>query len=291
MLDTIEMDERIEKCEKILKENPQSQIFAALADVLRKKGELDQAFRICRQGLRLHPDYGTGRLIMARICFDRKMYDWAEQELEEAIRIDGRTRSTDLLEIEILIERGFFSKAKVILDKLRAFEPVNEFYRSLEDRITIGRAEKQAKLAEAEEFYRTRVKERKAEELGKISDIALVDETLTYEEGYELVSGFPNVEAAFYMSSDGVVDRSMVPERADLDSCSEALAEVGRLVASAIGTVGIGCWTEILIETEKDKFLLLSLGDRILVALCKPDVNLGSLKLKLQKIAKSLWKE
>ena len=147
MLDTIEIDERIQKCEKILKENPNSQIFAALADVLRKKGELDSAFRICRQGIRLHPDYGCGRLVMAKINYDRKMYDWAEEELREAIRLDGRTRAIDLLEVEILIKRGFFSEAGIILNRLKSADPHNEYYHSLVQQIEAGKKGRGRKLA------------------------------------------------------------------------------------------------------------------------------------------------
>ena len=91
MLNLTTLDDRITKCKKILDENPESQIFAAYADALRKNGELDKAFRVCRQGLRIHPGYGSGHMVMARINFDRKMYDWAESELAEAIELEGRT--------------------------------------------------------------------------------------------------------------------------------------------------------------------------------------------------------
>ena len=44
MVDRSDIDERIEKCNKILDENPSSQIFAALAEAYRKKGDLEKAF-------------------------------------------------------------------------------------------------------------------------------------------------------------------------------------------------------------------------------------------------------
>jgi predicted regulator of Ras-like GTPase activity (Roadblock/LC7/MglB family) len=291
MLNTVEIDERIEKCERILKENPQSQIFAALAEVLRKKGELDQAFRVCMQGLRLHPDYGPGRLVMARISFDRKMYDWAERELEQAIKLEGRTRATDLLEVEILIERGFFSKAKVILDKLSVSDPKNELYLSLQNRIAEGKQKKKAELAETEEFYRLKMKQSKAGEFRGISDIAQVDEPITYDTALELIAESPIVDAVFYMNLDGTVGESHLPENFDINAHSSCLTEIGRFAASEIGSIGLERWTEILIEAQSQQYLLISLGDRILVSVCRPDVNLGSLKLRLQKIAKSLWME
>ncbi len=291
MLNITEIDERIEKCEKILKENPQSQVFAALADALRKKGELDHAFRVSRQGLRLHPNYAPGRLVMARISFDRRMYDWAEQELKEAIDLDGRTRSTDLLEIEILIERGFFSKAQVILDKLRRSDPTNEFYRSLEERIAMGKAYKKAKLAETEEFYRAKSREKKADAFDSLAGSEWIDKPITYDVALKLISDFPNIEGAFFTTLDGMVDQMQVPDGFDVDAHSASLTEICRFISPAVGAIGLENCIEVLVETETRKFILILLGDRILVASCQSDVNLGSLKLKLAKITESLRKE
>ena len=111
MMESASLAERIEKCERILKENSNSQVFAALADAYRSKGDLDQAFRVCRQGLRLHPEYGPGHLVMAKINFERKMFDWAEQELEEAVTLDGETRATQQLRVEVLHRQGQFCRS------------------------------------------------------------------------------------------------------------------------------------------------------------------------------------
>ena len=53
MATTSELDDRIEKCQRLLDADPNSQIFAALAEAYRKKGELDLAFRICKNGFKL----------------------------------------------------------------------------------------------------------------------------------------------------------------------------------------------------------------------------------------------
>ncbi len=111
MMESASLADRIEKCERILKENSNSQVFAALADAYRSKGDLDQAFRVCRQGLRLHPEYGPGHLVMAKINFERKMFDWAEQELEEAVSVDGETRATQQLRVEIQIAKSNFRRS------------------------------------------------------------------------------------------------------------------------------------------------------------------------------------
>jgi len=146
MISQAALNDRIDKCEKILGENPNSQIFAALADAHRKKGRLDKALRICRQGLKFHPEYGAGHMIMARIDFDRKMYEEAEVELERSIELDGRTRSTDLLQVEIFIKQKKLIEAGIIVDELSRTDPNNQYYHSLKEKIKIGKVHEKQKL-------------------------------------------------------------------------------------------------------------------------------------------------
>ncbi len=287
MIDTAVIDERIGKCENILRDNPHSQIFAALAEALRKKGELDAAFRVCLQGLRMHPDYGAGHLVMARISHDRKMYDWAEKELSEAIRLDGRTRVTDILETEILIEKGFFSKAAVRLGELRSADPANEYLKSLQDKIQEGKISRKAKLAETEEFYGASLKEKEADGFMQTDDDK-GDEPVTYESALDRVSGFPGVEAVFYTNYEGLVGDAIAPDGYDLNAVSASLTEVCRFVGAGIGSIRLGGWRELLIENSSGMWALIALPDRILGLRCRTNINLGSLKLKVARLCDSL---
>ncbi len=290
MIDTVEIDERIEKCEKILKENPDSQVFAALADSLRKKGELDHAFRVCRQGLRIHPDYGPGHLVMAKVNFDRKLYDWAEKELEEAIRLDGRTRSTDILEIEILIKRGFCSKAKLILDRLKVADPANEYYRELEQKIELGKAEKKARLAEAEEFYRTQVQSEKASQVFD-TETEVPDQPAGFEDALQIVAESPGVEAVFLTNNEGLVGESNTKVEIDLEPFGAESAELLRLLDSELGGIKFGEMITLHVETENRTLFLISVKGRILTVIGRSDINLGSFRLRVQKIIDGLRKE
>lgn len=116
MYPTTQLDERIAKCEKILSENSESLIFAALSDAYRKKGDLAKGFSICSRGLKLHPDYGPGHLVMAKINLERGMYSEAEKELSLAVQADGTTRATELLLAQILVRKNQIKEAKKILE-------------------------------------------------------------------------------------------------------------------------------------------------------------------------------
>jgi predicted regulator of Ras-like GTPase activity (Roadblock/LC7/MglB family) len=288
MLNIVEIDERIEKCDRILKENPQSQIFAALADALRKKGELDAAFKVCRQGLRMHPNYGGGRLVMARICFDRRMYDWAERELAEAVRLDGRTRAIDVLQVEIFIKRGLFSKAQVLLDEMKSSDPRNEYYRILQLEIDEGKADKKAALAATQEFYNQGLRSEKSHEAEDDLDD---DQPMTFDRALEYIAKFPKVEAGFLTNSDGLLENSIDGEQLALDKCSAEMSEIVRSIANGLSSISFGDPEQILVESESRKYAIVIIGSRILVGVCESDVNIGSLKQKLMRISDLLRRD
>ena len=131
MIDLNEIDERIAKCEKILSSNPGSQIFAALAEAHRKKGELDKAFQVCQKGLKTHPDYGSAHLVMARINLDKGMLDWAETEVEKAAKLGGNAHSIEILRCEILLAKGQLEDAIERLKKLLKADPGNDQIKKL----------------------------------------------------------------------------------------------------------------------------------------------------------------
>jgi len=202
MVSLVALDERIEKCEKILAENPQSQIFAALADACRKKGELDKAFRICRQGIRLHAGYGAGHLIMARINFDRKMYDWAETELEEAIKLDGRTRATDILRAEIYVKQGKFDQAKILIDELARSGSDQELFRQLLEEIEQGKLSEKRKRHLADQL----IKAQNTEAMIAVYDLPPEPTIkLPPQEILRRLAQFPGVEACFFTDENGMM--------------------------------------------------------------------------------------
>ena len=121
-----EIVERIAKCQKILQSNPGSQIFAALAEAHRKKGDPDSAFRVCQKGLKMHPDYGSAHVVMAKINLDKGMYDWAEMEVTKAAATGANTHAVALLRSEILIYQGKRDEAASQLSKMLKKDPSNQ---------------------------------------------------------------------------------------------------------------------------------------------------------------------
>jgi tetratricopeptide (TPR) repeat protein len=70
---------------KRYQDDPKSRVFAPLAEAYRKAGLLDEAIDICRDGLRVHPNFIGGRVAMARALFDKGQYQEVVKELEPVV--------------------------------------------------------------------------------------------------------------------------------------------------------------------------------------------------------------
>ncbi|MBI3932639.1 MAG: tetratricopeptide repeat protein [Acidobacteria bacterium] len=77
---------RIEDLRKRLEKEPGSRLFAQLAEELRKEGELDEAIRLCREGLERHPAYPSARMTLGRALFDTGDVAGARSEFEAVVR-------------------------------------------------------------------------------------------------------------------------------------------------------------------------------------------------------------
>ncbi len=72
------------------RDEPSSRVFAPLADVHRKLGELDEALRICQAGLARHPDYSSAYVILGKIHLERGDEDAAVRAFQEVLELDSQ---------------------------------------------------------------------------------------------------------------------------------------------------------------------------------------------------------
>lgn len=281
MIETASLTERIEQCERIIKENSRSQVFAALADAHRLNGDLDQAFRICRQGIRTHPDYGAGHLVMAKISLGRKMYDWAEQELNKAVELDGETRLTEQLRVEILLAKGSIGEAESSIKKLRASSANRLLVQDLQQRL-----DRQKK-----ELMRRRVAPLPgAHSKDAVSRMTHDDEavrpkkSMTLNQVLDLLLNLSFVESIVCAYGDGTV----VDHRANPDDDMQAIAAFGvemcRNAETETAVAIFGETTQIAVETEKRMIVIMKFSRYNLVLYCEKGVNVGAMRLKLDEV-------
>jgi predicted regulator of Ras-like GTPase activity (Roadblock/LC7/MglB family) len=288
MIDLSDIDERIAKCNKILDENPSSQIFAALAEAHRKKGELDKAFRICQNGLKVHPNYGSAHLVMAKINLDKGMYDWAESEVQKAVELDGATRATDLLLSEIHIYKGEFNKACRMLETLHQADPNNEQIKKLLDiahkiPVDSDHGAPMVGVAPSRAVAPAPVP-------GPPKALAKAKPTpkpehreagLDYKQILKSLVATPGIDGVLLLKSDGLVIEAVWNIPGETDVVGALSVEAARFATVQMRESGFGNLNSMMIETPDSLIYLAGIKGKLLAVICSETVNLGSLKMKL----------
>ncbi len=76
----------IEKYLNILAKDPNSRVFAPLAEAYRKAGLLDDAIETALEGLKVHPTYLGGRVALGRAYFDKRQFAEAAAEMQKVVK-------------------------------------------------------------------------------------------------------------------------------------------------------------------------------------------------------------
>lgn len=287
MTATAEIEERIGKCRKILDLDPNSQIFAALAEAYRRKGELESAFRVCQNGLRIHPSYGSAHVVMAKINLDRGLYDWAEAEVAKAVELDGTNRAVELLSAEISIYKGEFDKAVKQLKKLSSVDPDNaQIHKLLEiaQKIPAERkAEEERQKARRDRREQT-VLSGHTDETSEPEDDHPARRELTTDELLKEAMQLPGLAGALFINTEGLVVESEWASNIDATVCGAALAEVNKMLNQELVKASFGKVEQVLIETSNHVWYLLRVPNGMILIAALADVNLGSLRMKMSDL-------
>lgn len=93
----------IEKYQLILEKDPNSQVFAALAEAYREMGMLAEAQKVVTAGVQRHPQFVSGLVIYARVLRDLAQYPKALNALKQATSLNGENILAHHLMAEIYI--------------------------------------------------------------------------------------------------------------------------------------------------------------------------------------------
>ncbi len=113
----------IKKYRAMLDENPASRVFATLAEVYRKQGMHDEAIGLCLKGLKYHPDYLSGRVVLGLAYFDKGMVKEASEELERVVsEKPDHLMATKVLG-DVLLMNGDIERAKYYFERVLSLAP------------------------------------------------------------------------------------------------------------------------------------------------------------------------
>ncbi len=116
----------IETLRAKLKENPESLVFAPLADALRKSGALPEALDLCVKGLERHGHYNIARVVLGRVYQDMGKASEAEAEFKKVLDADPENFQALVHVGEICLSRKQHQAAIEEFQKALALNPDDE---------------------------------------------------------------------------------------------------------------------------------------------------------------------
>lgn len=268
-----ELDERIDKCLSILGDNPDSRVFAALADAYRKRGEFSRAFSTCQAGLTHHPDFAAAHVVMAKLYRHQRMFDKALSAIRQATQCDGPSHVTDTLETEVLIDMGDLDGARAILTRLKA----TGGQRSHTDQL-----DEQLALAQKKQVAATKMKTGHAPSSARSVDDShqttsdsddAKTSSLTWKQWETAVRNIPHVSSAYAWDAEGdpmagITDNSKATD----------LSVLFRTVADVLRSKTGASLEEIRIETKAGEVWCGRLDECVIGLIGNADMSFGAVR-------------
>lgn len=124
------------------KKNPRSKVFAPLAESFRKLGMLDDAFKILRDGIRHHPNYTLGYIVLAHCYFDQGKFELTYNTLRPIVAQNADNISMQKIFAQACLNLGHLDEALDTYKYLLFLNPRDKFFgeqvKKLEDDLMVG---------------------------------------------------------------------------------------------------------------------------------------------------------
>ncbi|MFH1756390.1 MAG: tetratricopeptide repeat protein [Candidatus Latescibacterota bacterium] len=115
----------IEKLFQRLTDEPDSHVFAPLADSCRKIGRIEEALHICEKGVEQHPEYASGLVVLGKCYYDQGERDSAKTAFQKVLLLDENNLVALKYLGMILVEQGDEVSAMERFKHILALDPEN----------------------------------------------------------------------------------------------------------------------------------------------------------------------
>jgi tetratricopeptide (TPR) repeat protein len=124
------------------KKNPRSRVFAPLAESFRRLGMLEDAYKILKDGIRNHPGYTLGYIVLANCYYDEGKYEFTYNTLRPIINQNADNISLQKIFAQACIHLGNLEEALDTYKYLLFMNPKDKFFadqvKKLEDDLHVG---------------------------------------------------------------------------------------------------------------------------------------------------------
>lgn len=124
------------------KKNPRSRVFAPLAEAFRKLGMLDDAYKVLKDGIRNHPTYVLGYIVLSHCYYDEEKFELVYNTLRPIIHQNADNFSLQKIFAQACIHLGHLEEALDTFKYLLFMNPKDKFFaeqvKRLEDDLLVG---------------------------------------------------------------------------------------------------------------------------------------------------------
>jgi tetratricopeptide (TPR) repeat protein len=123
--------ENLEALQVTLQQNPDSLTFARVADALMKMGRMDEAIQICEEGVKRHPQYVTGHMVLGKCYMQKKLYEQAEKEFKRVLLFDPKYIAAHRYYGDLMREIGWENTCEMSYRKILHIDPLDDKVRGV----------------------------------------------------------------------------------------------------------------------------------------------------------------
>ena len=121
----------LESLQVLLQQNPNSLTFGRVADTLLKMDRVDEAIQLCEDGLRRHPSYVTGHMVLGKCYLKKKLFDQAEKEFKRVLLFDSKYLAAHKYYGDLMREIGWDNTCEMSYRKILQIDPFDKSVRAV----------------------------------------------------------------------------------------------------------------------------------------------------------------
>ena len=114
------------KYSEMYKRKPRSRVFAPLAEAHRQLGQYDEAFQILKSGLKNHPGYVLGHIVLSKCYYDKQNFVLAYKNIKPYIESNRENISLQKLFAKSCTKLAYFEEALETYKYLLLLNPNDE---------------------------------------------------------------------------------------------------------------------------------------------------------------------
>jgi predicted regulator of Ras-like GTPase activity (Roadblock/LC7/MglB family) len=256
--------------------DPSSLVFLPLGEVLRRRGQLDVAWKVALRGVERHPQRPDAHDLVARIAIDRGDAARARAEWETVLTLaPGHATAQKGLGF-LRFQQGDLAGAAELLGAAFAADPDDQSLAAALGTVRAAIADASQTPSERETKPAAAANAAPDADMHAVTDArALFDEILGDQPQTALLIDHDGyVVAGQYLTADG---RDL---GADL---AAQLSGVSDEAARAVQYLKLGAWKQIVFESEAASLAMAPSGDGVLLVATPRTVPLGFVRRVLER--------